>query len=85
MLNFSLEAKIRILRYNGKSKEDFFKNITNGDIILLSMPVNQNVQGASNGKYATEISLHNIRTEEVFTSSLSNIQRYLFKMEYNIY
>ena len=68
--------------YKGKSKFPFFQNIRIGDLLEVSTKIHR-IRSGGNGLYATTIFLKNLRTEEVFDTTMNMAAGYLDQIKYN--
>lgn len=67
--------------YKGKSKYDFWKNLQIGDTIKVSTQIKKYHRGG-NGLNATNLSIKNERTGEVFSSTMSMTVNYFNQIKY---
>ena len=67
--------------YKGKSKYDFWKNLQIGDTIEVSTQIKKYYRGSS-GLNATDLSIKNERTGEIFKSTMSMTVNYLSQIKY---
>jgi hypothetical protein len=68
-------------KYKGKSKFQFFQDIQIGDVIIISMKMDQSVGQHSHGRYATTVNLFNKRNGLKFSVSISEFQQYISRID----
>ena len=67
--------------YRGKSKFSFWKSLEVGDFIEVSIAVRPISHGGS-GLYATQVRVQNLRTSEVFDTTMNMAAGYLNQIKY---
>jgi hypothetical protein len=67
--------------YKGKSKYDFWKNLQVGDTIEVSTQIRKYFRGG-NGLNATNLTIKNERSGEIFKSTMSMTVNYLYQIKY---
>ena len=83
----NLSTKLNIVtksKYKGQSKFQFLKDIQAGDLLTIEIPLVSPGRGG-NGLYQTMTSIKNHRTEEVFSTGLTMLRKYLDKIEFEEY
>ncbi len=70
-------------KYKGNSKFQFWNEIEVGDVITVSMDLEQAKRG-SNGLYSPKVLFYNLRSKKSFVTQLAASVQYLNQLEYKV-